>query len=509
MNTFLNQMTKDSNITRTENGGVTRKSTESKVLDMFAVGGAYRTRSDEDVILLFKNAFEEDRLLAMKCLFYLRDIRGGGQGERRFFRVAFRWLCNEYPQIAKANLKNVSEYGRWDDLIYVAEGTQVQTAAFNIIKHQLALDIQCKTPSLLAKWMPSQNASNADTKRLGHVLANFLGMTSREYRKTLSTLRERINVLERLMSAGRWQDIEFDKIPSKAGLIYRNAFARRDILAKKYEAFAKSKDTKVNADALYPHDVAHRAFAMRYNTSLEDPTRLMLQKYWDNLKDFYNGREENGIAVVDVSGSMSGTPMEAAVSMGAYIADKAHGPFANHFITFSAHPELVRFEGVDIVDKLNRCVQADWGMNTNVQAVFDMLLSTAMKQGVKAEDMPTRIYIFSDMEFDECVSFDRTSNRSRSSWSRWDDCRTVNSVDEVNSDLENIKLEWARHGYQMPQVIFWNLDARNNRIPAIGDGFSYVSGFSPSMIDCILSGKDGWDLMVEKLMSKRYAAVVA
>ena len=507
MNTFLNQMTKDNNITRTENGGVTRKSTESKVLDMFAVGGAYRTRSDKDVILLFKNAFEEDHLLAMKCLFYLRDIRGG-QGERRFFRTAFHWLCNEYPQVAKANLENVSEYGRWDDLIYATEGTQVQTAAFNIIKHQLALDIQCKTPSLLAKWMPSQNASSVKTKRLGHVLANFLGMTSREYRKTLSTLRERINVLERLMSANRWDEIEFDKIPSKAGLVYRNAFARRDILAKKYEAFAKSKDTKVNADVLYPHDIAHRAFAMRYNTNLEDPARLMLQKYWDNLKDFYNGREENGIAVVDVSGSMSGTPMEAAVSMGAYIADKAHGPFANHFITFSAHPELVRFEGVDIVDKLNRCAGADWGMNTNVQAVFDMLLNTAMKRGVKAEDMPTRIYIFSDMEFDDCVSFDRTP-RFHSSWSRWDDCRTVNSIDEVNSDLENIKLEWARHGYQMPQVIFWNLNARNNRIPAIGDGFSYVSGFSPSMIDCILSGKDGYDLMVEKLMSKRYAAVVA
>ena len=508
MNSFLNQMVKDNNVTYTENGGITRKTTESKVLDMFAVGGAYRTRSDEDVILLFKNAFEEDRLLAMKCLFYLRDIRGG-QGERRFFRTAFRWLCNEYPQVAKANLENVSEYGRWDDLIYVAEGTQVQTAAFNIIKHQLALDIQCKTPSLLAKWMPSQNASNADTKRLGHVLANFLGMSSREYRKTLSILRERINVLERLMSANRWDEIEFDKIPSKAGLIYRNAFARRDILAKKYEAFAKSKDTKVNADALYPHDIAHRAFAMHYNTSLEDPTRLMLQKYWDNLKDFYNGREENGIAVVDVSGSMHGIPMEAAVSMGAYIADKAHGPFANHFITFSAYPELVKFEGVDIVDKFDRCLHANWGMNTNLQSVFDMLLKTAMRQNVKAEDMPTRIYIFSDMEFDKCVSFDSASKHStRHHW--WgDEGRTVNSIDEVNSDLENIKLEWARHGYQMPQVIFWNLNARNNRIPAIGEGFSYVSGFSPSMIDCILSGKDGWDLMVEKLMSKRYAAVVA
>ena len=501
-NTFMDQMTRDANITRTENGGLTRKSTESKVLDMFAMGGAYRKRSDEDVILLFKNAFEENRELAMKCLFYLRDVRGG-QGERRFFRIAFRWLCNEYPNVARRNLENVSEYGRWDDLIYVAEGTSVQTAAFNIIKHQLTLDVQCKTPSLLGKWMPSQNASNAETKRLGHELANFLDMSSREYRKTLSILRARINVLERLMSANRWDEIEFDKIPSKAGLVYRNAFARRDIIAKKYETFAKSKTTKVNAEALYPHDIAHRAFNMG-NVNMQAPERLMLQKYWDNLKDFYNGREENGIAVVDTSGSMYGTPLEAAVSMGAYVADKAHGPFANHFITFSSDPQLIRFEGVDIVDKFNRCKRADWGGSTNIQAVFDMLLATAKNKHVRVEDMPTRIYIFSDMEFNQCVTFEKTRSRSRWNWGS-----TVNSIGEVNSDLENIKKEWARAGYEMPQVIFWNLDARQNHIPAIGEGFSYVSGFSPSMIDCILSGKDGYDLMLDKLMSDRYAAVVA
>jgi hypothetical protein len=508
MNTFLNQMKRNNNIDYTENGGVTRKTTNSKVLDMFALGGAYRTRSDADVILLFKNAFEEDSDLAMKCLFYLRDVRGG-QGERRFFRVAYRWLCNACPETAKKNLINVSEFGRWDDLIYVAEGTKCQTAAFKVIKHQLALDIQCKTPSLLAKWMPSQNASNADTKRLGCALANFLNMTSREYRKTLSVLRERINVLERLMSAGRWDEIEFDKIPSKAGLVYRNAFARRDILAKKYETFAKSKDTKVNAEALYPHDIAHKAIDYKMQrTNLDNTERLMLQKYWDNLKDFYNGREENGIAVVDVSGSMSGTPMEAAVSMGAYIADKAHGPFANHFITFSSHPELVEFEGVDIVDKFNRCVRADWGMNTDLQAVFDMLLATAKSKHVKVKDMPTRLYIFSDMEFDECVSFNTQNNlRSHRMWG--DYYKTVDSIEEVNSDLEKIKKQWSAAGYQMPQVIFWNLNARENHIPAIGDGFSYVSGFSPSMIDCILSGKDGYDLMLEKLLSQRYAVIAA
>ena len=363
---------------------------------------------------------------------------------------------------------------------------------------------------LIFKWLKSENASSTETKKLAKKTREAFNMTAREYRKLLSYGREKTKVLERLMSANEWDKIDFSKIPSKAGLIYRNAFARRDILAKKYEAFAKSKDTKVNADALYPHDIAHRAFEMRYNTNLEDPTRLMLQKYWDNLKDFYNGREENGIAVVDVSGSMRGVPMEAAVSMGAYIADKAHGPFANHFITFSAHPELVRFEGVDIVDKFNRCVQADWGMNTNVQAVFDMLLNTALKKNVKAEDMPTRIYIFSDMEFDDCVSFDHISKRFHDPWSsRWEVCHNVNSIDEVNSDLEKIKLEWARHGYQMPQVIFWNLAARQNRIPAIGEGFSYISGFSPVMIQTILSGRDGYDLMIAKLVeSGRYDKIV-
>lgn len=421
------------------------------------------------------------------------------QGERRFFRVAFRWLCIEHPTIAEKNLINVSEYGRWDDLIYTTEGTQLEAAAFKIIKDQLALDIQCKTPSLLAKWMPSQNASSKTTKRLGYKLANFLGMTSREYRKTLSVLRKRINIVERLMSANEWDKIEFDKLPSRAGIIYRNAFARRDILAKKYEAFAKDKTTTVNAEALYPHDIAHRAFRM-YSTPLEDPTRLMLQKYWDNLRDFYNGREENGLAIVDVSGSMSGTPMEAAVSLGAYIAEKGHGPFANHFITFSSHPQLVEFEGVDIVDKLIRCEQADWGMNTNLKAVFDMLLSIAKSKNVKKEDIPSKLYIFSDMEFDECVSFEDYPDPNR-----WYYANTVSTISEINSDLEMIKYKWEAEGYDFPKVIFWNLNARNNHIPAIGEGFSYISGFSPVMIDTILGGKDGYDLMIEKLVnSGRY-----
>ena len=473
MNTFINKLQEQDNFILTENGGIARKSTKSKVLDMFALGASYRNRSEADCILLFKNAFEENRNLAMKCLFYIADIRGG-QGERRFFRVIFRWLCINHPDIAKKNLCNIPTYRRWDDLIYVAESTPCEKAAFTLIKHQLALDVQCKTPSLLAKWMPSQNASSETTKRLGKKLARFLGRSDREYRKMLSILRERIKVVEKLMSANRWAEIKFDKIPSKAGMIYRNAFARRDILAERYKTFAKDTSTKVNAKALYPQEIAHQAFSYNMRTApLDKPERLMLQKYWDNLPNYYGNRQENGIAIVDTSGSMTGTPIEAAVSLGAYIADKARGPFANHFITFSAAPRLVKFEGVDIVDKFNRCIDAEWGMNTNIQAVFDLLLKTAKSKGVKAEDMPTRLYIFSDIEFDRCTTF-------ASVHSIWD--RIPRG--EMESGLERIKKQWELEGYKLPQVIFWNLDARQNNIPAIGEGFSYVSGFSPNMIEC-------------------------
>ena len=489
MNTFMNNLIDETNIGYTENGAIKHNTTKSAVLDMFALCGAYRNRSDEDCILAFKNALEENRDLAMKCLFYLRDIRGG-QGERRFFRVCYKWLANNYPDIARKNLENIPEYGRYDDLIYICLGTKIESDMLALVKHQLALDVDCKTPSLMAKWFPSENASSQTTKAAAKVIREYLGMTHKQYRKTLSVLRERINVLERLMSAGRWQDIEFDKIPSKAGLIYRNAFSRRDIIAKKYEAFAKDTSIKVNAEVLNPVDIAHRAFHS-YDLALDDPDRLMLQKYWENLKDYYNGREENGLCIVDVSGSMCGQPMEAAVSMGAYIAERGHGPFANHFITFSATPELVRFKGVDITDKFNRCREANWGYNTNIEAVFDLLLRIAKKEKTDPKDLPTRLYIFSDMEFD-CGLGARTK-------------------DEVNTLLESIAQKWAAAGYELPQVIFWNLDARTQNIPAISGGrFAYVSGFSMSMIESILSGKDGYQLMLDKLVdSGRYDVIHA
>lgn len=492
MNTFMNNLKAATNYGYTENGAVKHITTENSILDLFAEGGAYRNRSDADCLVLFMKAFRQDEILALKCLFYLRDIRGG-QGERRFFRVCLKWLANYHSDRIKNLIQYIPEYGRYDDLFELFD-TPLEESVMSLISEQLKADMASKKNgiSLIAKWLPSCNASSVSTIAKAKKIRNSLGITERQYRKMLSKLREKINVLERLMSANRWEEIKFDSIPSKAGIVYRNAFARRDIIAKKYEAFAKDKKTKVNAKTLYPYEIAERAFRM-YRTST-DPERLMLQKYWDGLEDYYQGREENGLAIVDVSGSMIGRPLAAAVSMGAYIAEKAHGPFANHFITFSGKPSLVEFEGIDIVDKMQRCTRADWGMNTNIEAVFNLLLSTAYKNNTRPEDMPTRLYIFSDMEFDRCMTCGSVFN-------------LLSNKTGIDTLFEAIRKKWATYGYELPDVIFWNLNARSENIPAIGKGFSYVSGFSPVMIKTILSGKSGWDLCLEKINSERYAVI--
>ena len=495
MNKFLNGLVDKTNYITTENGAIAHRTTKSDLLDMFALGGSMRNRSDEDVILMFKKAYAENPLYALKCLFYLRDCRGGA-GERRFFRICIKDLAINMPEVIERNIENIPFFGRYDDL-YALEGTPVEKKMFEFIKKQLAIDIQCKIPSLLAKWLKSENCSSKESRRLGNKTRLALGMNHKQYRKTLSILREKINIVERLMSEGKWNQIKYDKIPSKAGLIYKNAFAKHDY--DRYKAFSESKTTKVNAATLNPVDIAGQIFQYGswYGTSASDIERAMWQKYWDNLKDYYNGREERGIAVVDVSGSMSGTPMNAAVSMGAYIAERGKGPFANHFITFSSHPELVKFDGIDIYDKFQRASNANWGGSTNIEATFDLLLKTALDNNCTQEEIPETVYVFSDMEFNDCVS----ENKSRYSWGG------SITLDEAETLFDTMRKKWNSYGYKMPRLIFWNLDARQNNIPAIGDSISYVSGFSMAALEGVLSGKDGIDMMMEILNKERYSII--
>ena len=491
MNEFLKAMKNDTNYGLTENSGVKHLSTLNKVLDMFAMGGAMRTRTDDDIILMFKDAYEEDATLALRCLFYLRDIRGG-QGERRFFRVCFRWLAKTYPNEASSLLTLVSEYGRYDDLFELID-TPVEDEMFA----HLWLVVRSNKDALVYKWLKSENTSSKQSREIATKTRKAFGLSSRDYRRMLSEGRKACQLVETAMSQNRWDDIDFSKLPSRAGLIYQHAFMNREETRERYAAFMSSKQNKVNASTLYPVDIARQIFDAYRPTDLQ---RMAWQKYWDNLPDYYHGKEEPGIAVVDVSGSMYGLPLNAAVSMGAYIAERGKGPFKNHFITFSGDPQLVEFNGTDIYDKFHRAESADWGQNTNIEAVFDMLLNTALKYRTRAEDMPRTLYIFSDMEFDNAITCGPTVS---SMYTR------VPSLNEnqIETVIEAQARKWKQHGYNIPKVIFWNLDARHQNIPAIGPGFSYVSGFSPVMIEQILSGKDGVDLMLEKLNSDRYSKI--
>ena len=517
MNTFMNGLKNATNFTRTENGAVTHKSTRSDLLDLFAMGGAYRTRTDEDVIVLFANAFKENPVYALKCLFYLRDVRGG-QGERRFFRVVTKWLAARETDAMKRNLQYVPEFGRWDDL-YVFVGTKLEKDAMQIMKDQLLLDMQCKTPSLLAKWLKSENTSSADSRYLANKTRAFLGMTHKQYRKTLAVLRDRINIVERLMSENRWDEIEFDKIPSRAGMIYKNAFARHDLErmqsdkdVQSYEDFAKDTTKKVNAKALYPYECVSEAVKVMYGSScswsyrrkdvaLDDTQRLMVNKYWDNLADYFNGATFNGLAVIDTSGSMTGSeasaPINVAISLGLYCAEKAKGPFAGHYVSFSSRPQLIETNGVDFCDKVERIYRTNLCENTNIEATFDLLLNTAIANHCTQDDLPKNIIIVSDMEFDQ----------ARGSWGYYRHNQDT-VLSEAETLMEGIARKWEARGYQMPHLIFWNVQARQNNIPMLGQGrISFVSGFSPSIFETIMSGKTGYDLMMDKLNTERYACI--
>ena len=495
-NSFIDSMKQDQNYTFTENGALAHKSTMDKVYDMFAFGGAYRNRSDEDIILLFKEAFETDPKYAMRCLFYLRDVRGG-QGERRFFRVAYKWLCNTKPKAARKYLKFLPEYGRWDDLIYSCEGTPMEKNAFELIARQLVLDTQCKTPSLLGKWMPSENCSSIETKRVAHKLRTFMKLDHKQYRKILSNLRARINVLETLMSANRWDEIEFDKIPSKAGLIYKNAFARRDLIAKKYESFIKDKDTTVNAKTLYPYEVVEKALSVDRRLPIGHVEREAVEKYWVNLPDYFNGSDRSILAVVDTSGSMCGRPINIAIGLGIYVGERSKGAFQNHYISFASEPQLIEIRGVDFVDKVRRIYETNLCDNTNLVAVFDLLLDMVLSGKAKAKDLPDSIVVISDMEIDSMTG----------SWVSGYGRQGVWTEETAATEMEKVRAKWASFCLKVPKLIYWNVDARSNVILDSGPNVTFVSGASPVLFEQVVRGVSGIDLMLEKLNSSRYSDI--
>lgn len=488
---MLNFLKKE-NKTYTENGAITYRTTKSDCLDLFATIGALRNSSDESIIDSFIKAYAEDADLAMKTLFFARDIRGG-LGERRVFKVILAYLASAEPESVKKNIVNVAEYGRYDDLLALID-TPIENEVMSYIEKTLHEDIDALSEhgsdanvSLLAKWLPSVNTSNKETVRKAKKIAKYVRMSEAEYRKVLSSLRTQIKIIENNL---REKDYTFDyeKQPSKALYKYRRAFLRNDV--ERYKAFITKAETDpevLHTSTLAPYDVIAPVISRK--TLTEDERRAM-NVTWNALENYAGA--ENSLVVVDGSASMywGSNPLPAAVaqSLGVYFAEKNTGAFHNHFITFSRNPRLIEIKGRDIVEKIRYCMSFNECSNTDLEKTFMLILRTAVSNKLTQADMPEKLYIISDMEFDFCEGNTHKTN------------------------FENAKAEFKKYGYRLPQVVFWNVNSRNRQQPVTmnDQGAALVSGCNPQIFSMLKDGNlEPYKFMMSVLSSARYERIVA
>ena len=490
LNGFLNllqALKAEANRTVTENGAATFVTTQSDCLDLFATIGALREAPAADVIARFDRAFAENRDLALRTMFYGRDIRGG-LGERRVFRVLLRHLAMVHPESVRRNLAFIAEMGRFDDLMVLME-TPCEPDAVALAARQLKEDLESahrgEPVSLLAKWMPSVNAASPETVRMGKLFARRLGMSEALYRKTLSFLRGRLRLIENSL---RESDYTFDyqAQPSRAMFKYRKAFLRND--HERYTGYLTAVSqgrASMHTSSLNPCDLVDQA--LRFSGS--DAERLSLDTTWKALPDFTDGR--NALCVVDTSGSMySGSPTAFAValSLGMYFAERNRGIFRNHFIVFSTTPRLVEIKGTDLVDRVRYCRGFSEVADTNVQRVFELVLSTAVRSHARQSDLPDTLYIITDMEFNCCTR------------------------DASLSNFEYAKRLYEAHGYRLPKVVFWNVQSRNIQQPVTMNeqGVALVSGYSPRIFQMAMRGAvNPYQTMLDTLNSERYIRICA
>lgn len=477
MNKLRNSFPKPSNKTLTENLAVTHKSTENPVLDFFYHAPARQGQDNTD---LFVNAFESDAVLALKALFYLRDVRQG-KGQRKTFRDCLNVLYQNDIKVFNQIVPFVAEYGRWDDLIGFASSKAVKSLIYN----QLVQDDNSDHPSLLGKWMPSENASSKTTKKLAEKWAKNINLSPRNYRKLLSSLREKINVVERTMSAGQWEAIVYQHVPSRAMKLYRKAFGKHDEERfVQYINDAKEGKTEIKSKNLYPHEIVHEFLAGRGDAALE--------AQWKQLPNYFGDEERKVLVVADVSGSM-GQPVaprtsvqaiEVSIGLAMYCAERNVGAFKDVVITFDDTPRFVEITGKSLRSRIQKVGELPWGGSTNIGGVFAELLRIAKANRVPKKDMPSNIVIISDMEFNACGR---------------------------NTNLTVAKKAFKEAGYPMPTLTFWNVMSRHDQTPATKDmqDVFLVSGFSAETIGKVLNAEavTPEDLMLEVLNSERYSFV--
>lgn len=475
----------------TENGAKAFNATGySTLLDLYAVAGALRTRDGKDISEKIISAAKEDLLLALKMMFYVRDVRGG-LGERRTFRVMLKTLAERYPDELANNLVWIPFFGRWDDL-YVLMDTVLESVVWNILEKQIQEDLvnysKGNSISLLAKWLPSINASSQTTKLLGKRTAKKFGLDERTYRKTLSALRAHLDVVERKMSKKDWDEIEYSQVPSKAMNNYYKAFYRNN--TDRFDSFVnnvKKGVETVKAATLYPYDIIEKLDQeSRYSRT---KTNELLEEQWKALPNYVTPGS-NVIIMADVSGSMQGRPIYTSAGLAIYFAERNVGAYHNLFMTFSSNPHFIKLKGETLYEKLVNTASAEWQNSTNLEAAFLLVLNTAIENSVKPEEMPKAIVVISDMEINAC-----TIRHSHSSWSFYD----------------TMVQRFASYGYNIPNIIFWNVNARQDTflVDSNRKGVQLLSGQSVSCFKNLMNGIDQtpYQAMLQVLNSDRYSCI--
>ena len=495
----------------TENGAVAYSTTDNALLDLFAQIGALRPRTEAEIENKFANAFAVDPLIATKMLFYAGAIRGG-LGERRTFRICLKWLAWNHPSIVRKNLALIPHFNRWDSL-FVLVGTPVETDMWILIKNQLNEDLDGalkqrndgkKTSiSLLAKWMPTETAHKKETKILAKKAMVALALTPRQYRKMLSALRKHIGVVESLMSAGKWDEIDYPAVPSYAMKNYRDAFSEHDMVRfAEYKESLEKGSAKINASTLYPYDLVHEymgKLTYRYvdralswcsggTYVYECPTDPIIEAQWKALPNYVSG-ENNILCMCDVSGSMDGRPMETSIALGTYFAQRNCGAYHNLYMTFTSEPHFISLDGKETLAAAVAHVRGtDIGYSTNLMKAFQYILNHAVRHNISNEDLPKALVVISDMEIDD---FFRPN---------------------ANFDfLTTVKAMFAAHNLTCPKLVMWNVEARNDTFLCKSNDVVLASGQSPSVFKNLcgsLEGKTAWDFMMEVLGDEMYNCVV-
>ncbi|MBO7703475.1 MAG: DUF2828 family protein [Solobacterium sp.] len=471
----------EQNRTTTENGANAARSSGSFLVDLYAVCGALRYRDPNEIRSMFLRALSEDPLLSVKLAFYTRDVREG-LGERDTARIFFRTLSLCRPEVLKPNLSLIPEYGRWDDLFSLL-GTPLEEEVLAILKTQLEKDTvslrEEKPISLLAKWMPGVNASASKTRKTARFLSRKFGMNEKTYRKTLSALRTRLNLTETNLSEKTPERIVYEAVPSLAMKRYRNAFRRTD--GERFSAYleaVKEGRAAIHSSVLYPYDIVESY--LNKPSSGMDP---VLEEQWKALPDL-SRNDARYLIMADVSGSMWGRAMATAVGLAIYFAERNTGPFHNRFMTFSARPELVEIRGDSLYEKVLGIQNADWMANTDLEAAFLLILESAVSHQLPPSEMPSSLIVITDMEFDSCT---RHTNRLFS---------------------EAMKERFEEAGYELPNLVFWNVNARHNTFHADCDmpRIQLASGQSVHVFESLLAGEflNPYESMVTTLNSKRY-----